>query len=857
MSEMGRERDLVLNPNEYAFVLDKTKGLVSSVVGPYKMSLSTSDALVIFNPDSKRFEEASYDNAVYTFITAPESWYIELKNPVRADFGHQKHPTAGTSNALPDLDIGKKVNIVGNASFALFPGQMAKVIQGHRLHSNQYLLARVYDADALNRNIADSRNSSFGHGNAEENESGSESETENKETAATSYVAGQILVIKGQDCPFYIPPTGIEVIPVGGYGDTYVRDAVTLEKLEYCILKNEKGHKRYIHGDAVVFPQPDETFIRNKDAKDSASSYKFHAYELTDISGIHVKVISDYEESGVSYHAGEELFITGKTQKIYYPRQEHAIIDYDGQVVHNAVAIPSGTGRYVLDRTTGKVNLVKGPCMYLTDPRRYVLVQRRLSEKQCRLWYPGNEEVLSFNTMNTSDAWGSQRYSRRNAACDGGFSRTNEYSNPRSIEIDNKYNGAVAIDIWTGWAINVISKNGTRKVITGPQTYLLEYDESLEVITLSTGKPKTTDNIKEDVYLRVENNKISDIINVQTNDFVEVSIKVSYCVDFLSEYQNKWFSIDNYIKYMTDRQRSILKMEAKKYSISEFYENATEIVRKTLLGIADSSAPDDSQAMTDAEFDEAPDRHPASVSAKADGKAKTGRLFEENGMLVKDVEVLSVRVENDVARILDMQQIESVEKALELANAEKSVEITRRLTEADNARAELKNKRDIFCMSLKHQYEKIEMENNKALRAAEDAAKYAAKEAEKKLQPLLDAIQSAETARRKEIADAEITKQKELDALAASKQKAYTESVKKITESISPDLVAALTSSANAEMLEAAVGAMSPYAIAGNESVADVTNRLLRGTPLEGILENAWKNFASGTPQETETHTED
>ena len=166
-----------------------------------------------------------------------------MKNPVKADFG--KHPTAGTSNALPDLDIGKKVNIVGNTSFALFPGQMAKVIQGHRLHSNQYLLARVYDADALNSNIA-GRHGAFGQGDAEENESSSKPDTESKEAAVSSYVAGQILVIKGQDCPFYIPPTGIEVIPVGGYGDTYVRDAVTLEKLEYCILKNEKGHKRGI-----------------------------------------------------------------------------------------------------------------------------------------------------------------------------------------------------------------------------------------------------------------------------------------------------------------------------------------------------------------------------------------------------------------------------------------------------------------------------------------------------------------------------------------------------------------------------------------------------------------------------------
>lgn len=145
MSELGRERDLVLNPNEFAYVLDKTKGLISCVVGSYKMSLSTSDSLVIFNEKTKQFEEAGFDKAITTFITAPENWYIKLKNPAQED----KHPTPGTANPLPDLQTGKKVNIKGNVSFALYPGQMAKVIQGHRLHSNQYLLARVYDADVL------------------------------------------------------------------------------------------------------------------------------------------------------------------------------------------------------------------------------------------------------------------------------------------------------------------------------------------------------------------------------------------------------------------------------------------------------------------------------------------------------------------------------------------------------------------------------------------------------------------------------------------------------------------------------------------------------------------------------------
>ena len=70
MADIQRERDLVLNPNEYAYVLDKTKGLISCVVGSYKMSLSTSDALVIFNEKSKRFEEAGFSEAITTFITA-------------------------------------------------------------------------------------------------------------------------------------------------------------------------------------------------------------------------------------------------------------------------------------------------------------------------------------------------------------------------------------------------------------------------------------------------------------------------------------------------------------------------------------------------------------------------------------------------------------------------------------------------------------------------------------------------------------------------------------------------------------------------------------------------------------------
>ncbi|MBR5320705.1 MAG: hypothetical protein IKU41_02570, partial [Clostridia bacterium] len=288
--------DLVLSPNEYAYVLDTTKGQVGVYVGPNKTSLSNSDRLVRYNETTKRFEPCGYKDAINLFVTVPEGFYASLKNPEETN----KHPQAGSVTNAPDtIKIGKKININGPCSFALYPGQMAQTIQGHTLRSNQYLIVRVYDADAANKSI---------------------------EKKHKPYVTGNLLVIRGTQCSFYIPETGFEVIPA--QNGSYVRDAVTLERLEYCILKDEDGNKRYMHGPAVVFPEPTETFIM----KDKSIKYK--AIELSEISGVYAKVIADYtDESGVEHKTGEELFITGKDQMIYYPRAEHALISYNSNNV--------------------------------------------------------------------------------------------------------------------------------------------------------------------------------------------------------------------------------------------------------------------------------------------------------------------------------------------------------------------------------------------------------------------------------------------------------------------------------------------------------------------------------------------
>ena len=805
-----QSRDVILSTNEFCFLQSKTNGSIKSHVGPTTVTISQQEVLVVFDPASKKFREVTdLEKAKQLFTSAPEGWYVILKNPMPDN----QHPKAAQANETPgDPLIGTKINIPGPTSFALYPGQMAKTVRGHKLRSNQYLLARVYDADAAKAGM--------------ENATVVDAEGKEVDQKSNEYFVGQLLVIKGTEVSFYIPPTGIEVIAQEN-GD-YVRDAVTLERLEYAILKDEDGEKRYVHGPAVVFPKPTETFV---EANPKKHTVKFRAFELSPISGIYVKVIADYkDEQGKEHKAGEELFITGKDQMIYYPRPEHAIIDYNGKYMHHAIAIPKGEGRYIMDRLKGTIKTVKGPQMYLADPRTEVVVLRKLSDKECKLFYPDNEEVLNFNrgiSEREVEKWAKAGKMEQEALntfystadvtknlaafeMNANISRGTSYTKPRSITLDTKYDGVVGINIWTGYAVNVVSKDGSREVVVGPQTRLLDYDETLEALHLSTGKPKTTDNILSTGYLRVENNKISDVIKVQTSDFVDVEIKVSYCVDFLEEYKDKWFSVDNYVKFLCDRQRSLLKREVKKYTIQEFYNNSTDICRNILLNISDETK---------------------------DNGLPFGRFFEDNGMLVKDVEILSVHIEASVARMLEEHQNEIIAKTLELSDAEAKINVVTKLAEVRKKELDLQNQNDMYELELANERKNKRIQYEEQQNALKRATIAAEKQAQKDLQPILDEIAKAQIAREKEENSIQIEKEKAELQLDKARKASYAAMVEKIMGSISEDLVAALNAKANSEMLETVTGAMSPYAISEDTSVADVTNKLLRGTSLEGIID--------------------
>jgi major vault protein len=192
MSDRDRARDLVLAPNEFAFISDETKGNINVYVGPHKTSLANTDRPVVFNDLSKRFDRWSLEQATQTLSVAPEGWYLVLKNPAKDG----SHPRTGALNNLPDLEVGRKVNTPGPVSFALWPGQMIRTIQGHQLRSNQYLVVRVYDEAAAKAKLEERG------GSRRAAASRTASRAEAARCAGEELTIGAQLVIRGTDVSF-------------------------------------------------------------------------------------------------------------------------------------------------------------------------------------------------------------------------------------------------------------------------------------------------------------------------------------------------------------------------------------------------------------------------------------------------------------------------------------------------------------------------------------------------------------------------------------------------------------------------------------------------------------------------------
>jgi major vault protein len=823
-TSIPNERDLVLDPSAFAYVQDRSQGEVGVYVGPFKVTIGETDQPVVFDHQTKRFVPRSLEQSIQRMIIAPEGWYIIMKNPALLQDGGLRTPPVG-KNASKDtsLTVGRKINIPGPASFALWPGQMASVVKGHHLRSNQYLLVRVYDEEAASKNRAEAVIRS-----AEGTEDG-----EVRSLIPEDLPVGKLFTIKGTDASFFIPPTGIEVVKDDD--GSYIRDAETLEVLEYCILLDEDGNKRLPRGPDVVFPEPTESFVTKQGHR------KFTAFELNEKSGLYIKVIKQYVDKDDKVHpVGEELFITGADTPVYFPREEHAIIKYgDNKKIQYAVAIPSGEGRYVLNRKTGEINTAKGPDMLLPDPREQVLVRRILKRREVELMYPGNNEAINVNLQLDAMREGNQGYAllsnsvsedmageklvygashasgpltrsqRKKALRDFAgdeISRGSSYTPPRTITIDNKYDGVVTVNVWTGYAVNVVNKDGNRRVVTGPNTVMLDYDETLESFSLSTGTPKSQDRKKNDVYLRCTNNRVTDQIKVQTKDLVDVLLTLSYRVNFVDD-PNKWFDVDDYVALLTDHMRSVLRNEMQQHGIEEFWSDKINMVRDCVLG------------------------------KQTDGK-RSGRLFEQNNMQIIDVDFIDASIQdNEISGLLVDSQHEAVRLKLDLERESRTLDMFLKLEEIKRTRMSAAEKTakmtaDLNMASTVRAHD-LKMAD---VNSAADVAKRRY-ENDVENQQFVDEIQSHELKRRKDAADLETRISEEQMKLRLEELKARTEAEEQRIKAVTPDLIAAMQVMGQSEFAAKITEELSPLAILGGESVADVASRLLGGLGLDKVIQ--------------------
>jgi major vault protein len=354
---------------------------------------------------------------------------------------------------------------------------------------------------------------------------------------------------------------------------------------------------------------------------------------------------------------------------------------------------------------------------------------------------------------------------------------------------------------------------------------MLEYDESPQTITLSTGKPKTTDQLYRTVFLLTRANKVSDIIEVETKDYCKLNVKLSYRVNFEGDNPEKWFAVDNYVKFLCDHMRSKLRSALQRMTIKEFYSNSVAILRDIVLG-----------------------------AQAADGKPRSGTAFEENNMRIYDVEVLSVALQDkDIEKQLVQAQRDAISNTLLLESEERKLSFIQQSesykrqvaeTNAETRRKTLELQAETAKIQLAHDLAQIEA-------AAQTQAANAQNEVEAtKARGDIAALELQRTVTKRET---EIALDKKAQETRLAMLQAEVQAVVDKAKAVSPDLVAALSAFGERAMVEKVAQSMAPLSIIGGDSVIDVLRKLLEGTNLAKQL-SLPESSTNGSTKSKSTH---
>lgn len=483
-----------------------------------------------------------------------------------------------------------------------------------------------------------------------------------------------------------------------------IRSAVVLGEKEYCVLIDPDGKREIKVGPARVFPGPYDTFMIK-----GSRNRVYDAYELLPQRALWLRVISASSREDMAkkmprgveldkeqYFPGDELLLSGVSGfffpfneiEVLSPHTGEAVVGNDhSNVFIEAIGIDQKSGIYVRDLTTGEVRLVRGKQSYLVDPRKEIHITRSVNQHDWNLWIAASEPHKGTARLVTT---------------------------PWAISIIVPHNTAVLATSAAG-----------QRVVEGPCVTLLEYEENLVPLKLSTGTPKDDDDPLVTCFLRTIGNRVSDVIEIESADFVRISLRISVSVTFLRDHRDKWFNAENYIQVLCDHLRSIVRSRTRMVSLSALWPQLAAVVRDTILGPRN----------------------------EADGSRK-GRFFAENGMLVHEVEILDATIEDDlIAEQMRTVQRESVTLAIgdrqaqdKLQSAKLRAELELRAHELQAQVREHEAKLKELERKLSHETRLAELRDREAM--AMEQARLSAERESGDLHKRIEREQVAQTAQR-------------------------------------------------------------------------------------------------------------
>ncbi len=918
-------RKIPVTERQFLWVQDDDKGEVTLHVGPTMVSPTAADRVVIDDGQGGFREDTS--GRPQSMVELGDSQYAVLFNPLaEADDGLNGRFRPGRNESRPQRN-GTRSMIPGPCSFYLRPGQRADVRDAHELASNQYLVVKVYGEVDKNAPFYEVTARSAGITRATAEKVDEQPVVALAERQPVELKRGQLIVIRGLDTQFYIPPTGVDIVPdtsvddsgaaisaaaarqllaqLGGETEApadeiamleegespaqraaprrqainqfidqsarsrarkspaapapaaapmgevmrgeqqvnladlassgairralekearqarLIRRAVVLGEKEYCVIVDADGKREIKLGPARVFPGPYDTFMTV-----GSRERVYDAYELLPQRALWLRIISPISKVALAkklprgvdldhdeYLPGDELLLTG-VSTFFFPFNEIEVLSPDtGQaVVGNdharvfieAIGIDQKSGIYVRDLATGEARLVRGKQSYLVDPRKEVQITRTVPTDDWNLWIASNEPHKETDSSVTT---------------------------PWAVSIVVPMNTAVLVTSATD-----------RRVVEGPCVTLLGYEETLTRLSLSTGTPKSDEHPLRTCFLRTTGNRVSDVVVVETADFVKIAIRVSYSVTFLEEQRDNWFNHENYVQVMIDHLRSIVRGRCRTLSLSALWPQVPAVVRDVVLG------------------------------TRKEGAARPGRSFLENGSLVTEVEVLQATIEDqEVAKLMQRVQTESVTLAIGDRKAQEAL-ISAKLRESLDKEAQ-----EISEATRVRQAKLAEL----ARKLAHDAALGTARDAEsvrREEQALADTREAEalkhRLAREAEEKDADLrrmeaeskvradaqarmamatiesrSKERELEILLIQAQSAATVAER---QAVQRQLVEALTALGDKVMMTEVAQNMNLVSLFKGKDVGTILSEVLGGTKvaptLRAIIENAARN---GEPGET------